>query len=688
LQALDAWWREGLHSYRPEELFDEAGAPVAVVRDLYPRGRRRMSATPHADDGELLQPLRMPDVRDYAVPVPAPGTGAVEAPRVLGTFLRDVMRQNPTNTRVFAPDENNSNRLGGILEVTERAWMTRREPDDVQLAPDGLIMEVLSEHLCQGWLEGTQTGGDSSSLAPFRGDLDEGTGREPIAPTQGPLEGGTPVLRLVGEPRASGNGWGSPGEDVRIRRCRHPGTGPELVCRMGGAGQQPLIGLRAQRVPRSGRLMRLELGARVQPEEVVYRVAVAGSRLDEAQVGELVEQALCMRLRLVEQCTGQVGAEGPAVDQGEPPEQPLGRRPDLREGPFDRRAHVQVPGGQCVQAAVRRSQAFRQPRHSPSGTAGQAVARNAQRQRDAVAQPRQPVQVRPGGLLGRDDGAEQSPCVLLRQSVHADPFGRLEPGQGASAGHQDGGPSRCGQDRADLRFGSGVVQDQQRRSVGQQRAQQPGSPVRWALLSGQRSQHPARDHFGRRWARCGPADVDEQLLRKGIVEQAGRADSEAGLAEAGRPRDEDHGGPRAGQRGHDPRQFLASPREVAELARHGQQRRDSGPRPPTSSTCGLEQRSTVTAGQVQGPRDRDNGPVLRPAGDSAFDVTQRPITDPGGLRQPLQGEVRREPESTDHRADGLERHGVPPAGRRPDRCARRPAVGGGARPPAVPRARR
>jgi xylulose-5-phosphate/fructose-6-phosphate phosphoketolase len=148
--VLEEW----LRSYRPEELFDESGAPVPAVRDLHPEGPRRMSANPHANGGALLRPLRMPDFRDYAVPVPAPGTGAVEATRVLGTFLRDVMRENMTNFRVFAPDENNSNRLGAILEVTDRAWSAQRLPTDDHLAPDGRVMEILSEHTCQGWLEG------------------------------------------------------------------------------------------------------------------------------------------------------------------------------------------------------------------------------------------------------------------------------------------------------------------------------------------------------------------------------------------------------------------------------------------------------------------------------------------------------------------------------------------------------
>ncbi|MGY1672435.1 phosphoketolase family protein [Geodermatophilus sp. SYSU D00710] len=149
-RVLEQW----LRSYRPEELFDDDGAPVPAVRDLHPEGPRRMSANPHSNGGLLLRPLRLPDFADYAVPVPEPGTGAVEATRVLGEFLRDVMRRNPETFRVFAPDENNSNRLGAVLEATDRTWVARREPDDDHLAPDGRVMEVLSEHLCQGWLEG------------------------------------------------------------------------------------------------------------------------------------------------------------------------------------------------------------------------------------------------------------------------------------------------------------------------------------------------------------------------------------------------------------------------------------------------------------------------------------------------------------------------------------------------------
>jgi xylulose-5-phosphate/fructose-6-phosphate phosphoketolase len=149
-EVLEQW----LRSYRPEELFDPTGAPVPEVRGLHPAGERRMSANPHANGGALLRDLRMPDFRDYAVPVEQPGTGAVESTRVLGEFLRDVMRDNMNSFRVLAPDENNSNRLSAVLDVTGRTWGARTEPDDVDLAVDGRVMEILSEHTCQGWLEG------------------------------------------------------------------------------------------------------------------------------------------------------------------------------------------------------------------------------------------------------------------------------------------------------------------------------------------------------------------------------------------------------------------------------------------------------------------------------------------------------------------------------------------------------
>ena len=149
-QVLEDWMR----SYRPEELFDESGALVPELAELPPRSYRRMSANPHANGGLLLRDLAMPNFRDYAVDVPAPGASTSEPTRVLGTFLRDVMDRNRENFRVFGPDETASNRLGSILEVTDKTWMAEILPGDDDLAPDGRVMEVLSEHQCQGWLEG------------------------------------------------------------------------------------------------------------------------------------------------------------------------------------------------------------------------------------------------------------------------------------------------------------------------------------------------------------------------------------------------------------------------------------------------------------------------------------------------------------------------------------------------------
>jgi len=150
LRILEEW----LHSYRPEELFDENGRLVAELAGLAPRGERRMSANPHANGGVLLRDLDLPDFRDYAVPVDEPGTTSSEATRVLGGFLRDVIARNGENFRLFGPDETASNRLGDVFEVTDRAWDAATMPTDDHLAPDGRVMEVLSEHLCQGWLEG------------------------------------------------------------------------------------------------------------------------------------------------------------------------------------------------------------------------------------------------------------------------------------------------------------------------------------------------------------------------------------------------------------------------------------------------------------------------------------------------------------------------------------------------------
>jgi xylulose-5-phosphate/fructose-6-phosphate phosphoketolase len=150
LRRLEDW----MQSYRPEELFDDDGRLLPELAALAPGGDRRMSANPHANGGELLRDLVLPDFRDYAVEVEAPGTTLSEATRVLGRFLRDVTAQNADNFRIFGPDETASNRLGDVFEATSRTWVAEIEPTDEHLAADGRVMEVLSEHLCQGWLEG------------------------------------------------------------------------------------------------------------------------------------------------------------------------------------------------------------------------------------------------------------------------------------------------------------------------------------------------------------------------------------------------------------------------------------------------------------------------------------------------------------------------------------------------------
>jgi xylulose-5-phosphate/fructose-6-phosphate phosphoketolase len=151
-RLLESW----LLSYRPEELFDAAGAPVPLVASLAPEGERRMSANPVANGGLLRRDLRLPDFRDYAVDVPAPGETVAEATRVLGGWLRDVMAENPDDFRLFGPDETASNRLQDVYEVTGKQWNAEYWPidSDNHLAPSGRVMEVLSEHQCQGWLEG------------------------------------------------------------------------------------------------------------------------------------------------------------------------------------------------------------------------------------------------------------------------------------------------------------------------------------------------------------------------------------------------------------------------------------------------------------------------------------------------------------------------------------------------------
>ena len=149
-EMLEQW----LRSYRPEELFDATGQLVPELQALAPQGTRRMSANPHANGGRLLRDLAMPDFRGYAVAVDHPAEESSEATRVLGEFLRDIIARNPDRFRVMGPDETASNRLSAVFEKTDRAWDAMMLPGDTSLAPDGRVMEVLSEHLCQGWLEG------------------------------------------------------------------------------------------------------------------------------------------------------------------------------------------------------------------------------------------------------------------------------------------------------------------------------------------------------------------------------------------------------------------------------------------------------------------------------------------------------------------------------------------------------
>ncbi|HTR33373.1 MAG TPA: phosphoketolase family protein [Gaiellaceae bacterium] len=147
---LEEWMR----SYRPEELFDETGRLIPELQALAPEGDRRMGANPHANGGLLLRDLDLPDFRDYAIDVPAPATSFSEATRVLGAFLRDVAARNDTSFRIFGPDETASNRLGAVLEKTNKQWDAEVLPVDESLAPTGRVMEMLSEHQCEGWLEG------------------------------------------------------------------------------------------------------------------------------------------------------------------------------------------------------------------------------------------------------------------------------------------------------------------------------------------------------------------------------------------------------------------------------------------------------------------------------------------------------------------------------------------------------
>ena len=152
VKILEDWMK----SYRPEELFDQNGKFISELAELAPKGERRMGANPHANGGLLLRDLVMPDFRNYAVSVPKPGTGNAEATRVLGGFLRDVMKLNADskNFRVFGPDETASNRLEALYETTDKLWMEPMLPVDEHLSQNGRVLEMLSEHMCQGWLEG------------------------------------------------------------------------------------------------------------------------------------------------------------------------------------------------------------------------------------------------------------------------------------------------------------------------------------------------------------------------------------------------------------------------------------------------------------------------------------------------------------------------------------------------------
>jgi len=152
LKILEQWMR----SYRPQELFDSKGKFISELAELAPRGSRRMGMNPNANGGLLLKDLRLPDFRDYAVKVPKPGTVYEESTRVLGRFLRDILKQNESsrNFRIMGPDETNSNRLNAVFEVTDRVSTAKIYPNDENVSPNGRVMEVLSEHMCEGWLEG------------------------------------------------------------------------------------------------------------------------------------------------------------------------------------------------------------------------------------------------------------------------------------------------------------------------------------------------------------------------------------------------------------------------------------------------------------------------------------------------------------------------------------------------------
>ena len=156
-----------MFSYRPDELFDADGVPVELVRKANPPGALRMSASPHANGGLVSRPLDLPDFRDFGLTVHSPGLERAESTRRLGAMLAEIYRRNPDRFRLFSPDETNSNRLGAVFDVSDRAFMERIEPGDVQISHDGRVMEVLSEHNCHGWLEGYTLTGRHGMFATY-----------------------------------------------------------------------------------------------------------------------------------------------------------------------------------------------------------------------------------------------------------------------------------------------------------------------------------------------------------------------------------------------------------------------------------------------------------------------------------------------------------------------------------------
>ena len=165
LQMLESWMR----SYKPEEQFDREGKFREELLDLAPKGIRRLGASPHANGGRMLTALSLPDFANYGLEVPAPAQVIAESPRKLGEFLRDVIRLNPNNFRLFCPDETNSNRLNAVFEVTTRACMWEKVSTDDHISPDGRVLEVLSEHCCEGWLEGYLLTGRHGIWATYEG---------------------------------------------------------------------------------------------------------------------------------------------------------------------------------------------------------------------------------------------------------------------------------------------------------------------------------------------------------------------------------------------------------------------------------------------------------------------------------------------------------------------------------------